>query len=287
MIVNGNEIIEKQLSIEKETRVDFDEKNHTVLNPVRFTPEPEDSRLSLDGEWQVKYYPFKEKDISESTKTWKNLQQPGKVFYADPEAEGKPIPNWNRVTLEHIDENDGAILRRVAEIPKNWKGKRIFLRFDSVYPAGVFYLNGKKLGAHYSGLTPVEFDVTGQVESGKIAEVAVRLIRKHKFVKMDMPRHALEFAGLAQSAYFFAVEKTFVKEYKDFLTANAANLDNVLKKELVRQIKNQGVVDSIFGKTPVQTPQAPGTPPSLRRQCQTARPTHPPWRRRRSTARTM
>ena len=213
MIIDGGDIIGKQLSIEKETKVDFDGKHHTVLNPVSFTPEPEDSRLCLDGEWLVKYYPFKEEAIAETTKNWKTVQQPGKVFYADPEAEGKPVPNWNRVTLEHIDENDGAILRRSVEIPKAWRGKRVFLRFDAVYPAGTFYLNGKKLGAHYSGLTPVEFDVTGLVEAGKIAEVAVRLIRKHKFVKMDMPRHALEFAGLSQSAYFFSVEKTYIKEY--------------------------------------------------------------------------
>ena len=134
MIIDGGDIIGKQLSIEKETKVDFDGKHHTVLNPVSFTPEPEDSRLCLDGEWHVKYYPFNEKTIAESTKNWKTVQQPGKVFYADPEAEAKPTANWNRVTLEHIDENDGAILRRSVEIPKTWRGKRVFLRFDAVYP---------------------------------------------------------------------------------------------------------------------------------------------------------
>lgn len=213
MIVNGRDIIIRQLSIGKETKVNFDRKHHTVINPVRFTPEPEESRLSLDGEWLVKYYPFKDKAVTGSTANWQSVRQPGKVFYADPEAEKQPIENWNRVSLSHIDDNEGAILRRTVQIPKNWRGKRVFLRFDSVYPAGIFYLNGQKLGAHYSGLTPLEFEVTGQVEAGKDAEVAVRLLRKHKFVKMDMPRHALEFAGLAQSAYFFAVEKTCIKEY--------------------------------------------------------------------------
>jgi len=213
MIVNGSDIITRQLSIGKETKVSFYRKHHTVLNPVRFTPEPEESRLSLDGEWLVKYYPFKDKAVTGSTANWQIVQQPGKVFYADPEAEKQPIENWNRVSLSHIDDNDGAILRRTAQIPKNWRGKRVFLRFDAVYPAGIFYLNGQKLGAHYSGLTPVEFEVTGQIEAGQDAEVAVRLLRKHKFVKMDMPRHALEFAGLAQSAYFFTVEKACIKEY--------------------------------------------------------------------------
>ena len=84
MIVNGSDIITRQLSIGKETKVSFYRKHHTVLNPVRFTPEPEDSRLSLDGEWLVKYYPFKDKAVTGSTANWQIVQQPGKVFYADP-----------------------------------------------------------------------------------------------------------------------------------------------------------------------------------------------------------
>lgn len=222
MIVNGNDLIAKQLSIGEETKVDFDGAHHTVLNPVRFTPEPDNSRVSLDGEWQVKYYPFKDKAITEPARNWKTVQQPGKVFYADPEGEAKPIPKWNRVTLEHIDDNDGAILRRTVAIPKAWRGKRVHLRFDAVYPAGTFYLNGQKLGSHYSGLTPAEFDVTDLVKAGKTAEVAVRLIRKHKFVKMDMPRHAVEFAGLAQSAYLFATETSFIGEYRLIPTLDAS-----------------------------------------------------------------
>ncbi len=256
MIVNGSDIITRQLSLEKETKVNFDKKHHTVINPVRFTPEPEDSRLSLDGEWLVKYYPFEEKAITESTKKWRTVRQPGKVFYADPEAEKQPIENWNRVSLSHIDENDGAILRRTMQIPKSWRNKRIFLRFDAVYPAGIFYLNGQKLGAHYSGLTPVEFEVTGLVEAGGSAEIAVRLIRKHKFVKMDMPRHALEFAGMAQSAYFFAVEKSCIKEYhlmaeldkslKHGMVSGKITLDNPGKGALLVELSRCGASVATF-----------------------------------------
>jgi len=213
MIVNGNDIIERQLSIAATTTVKFDDQHHTVLQPARYTPEPEKSRVSLDGEWLVKYYPFRDEEITGCTANWQSVHQPGKVFYADPEAEGQVIPNWNRVTLGHIDDADGAVLRRNIEIPENWDGKRVFLRFDSVYPAGAFYVNGQKVGEHFSGQTPVEFEVTELVKAGKNVEVAVRLFRNHRFVKMDMPRMALEFAGMAQSAYLFATEKRYIKEY--------------------------------------------------------------------------
>ena len=67
---------------------------------------------------------------------WEELAQPGKMFYADPEAEHTPIPNWDRVTLPHINPGDGAVIRRSVRLPSAWAGKRKYLRFDSIYPAG-------------------------------------------------------------------------------------------------------------------------------------------------------
>lgn len=174
--------------------------------------------ISLDGAWKVCKWPF---DVSEMAlaapdvddTSWPVVAQPGKVFYAAPEAEPETIPNWNRVTLTHIHPDDGAVLRRTVAVPSAWAGKRGLLRFDAVYPAAQFYLDGKLLGEHLSGLTPVEFDVTDEVTPGSEALVAVRLIRRHKFVQMDMVRHACEFAGLAQSACLFAVEPCHVADY--------------------------------------------------------------------------
>lgn len=175
-------------------------------------------RLSLDGPWSVQRWPFAvaEADLAAVATAdggWERVLQPGKVFYADPDAERAPIPGWNRVTLTHIDPADGALLRRRIVVPAAWRGRRIILRFDAVYPAGRFYCNGALLGEHLSGLTPVEFDVTRLVVPGQEAVVAVRLVRRHTFVQMDMVRHSMEFAGLAQSATLFAVEACHVADY--------------------------------------------------------------------------
>jgi len=175
--------------------------------------------IDLDGGWKVRKWPFpvderqlSAQDLDDSD--WELVEQPGKVFYADPGAEAKEIPGWDRVTLAHIDPDDGAMLRRRVVIPAAWRGKRIILRFDSVFPAGRFYVNGEILGEHMSGLTPVEFDVTDLVAAGREVLVAVRLIRRHRFVQMDMVRHALEFGGLAQSALLFAVEPCHIRDYQ-------------------------------------------------------------------------
>ena len=189
--------------------------NHLSMTPEVNGPE---TKIRLDGIWSVRKWPFHESESSLAApqaddSAWSQIQQPGKVFYADPDAEGKETPNWNRVTLTHIDPDDGAVLRRMVSVPADWREKQIFLRFDAVFPAGRFYVNGTLLGEHLSGLTPVEFDVTGLVEPGSEAVVAVRLIRRHTFVKMDMVRHALEFGGLAQSAVLFAVEPCRIREH--------------------------------------------------------------------------
>lgn len=129
---------------------------------------------------------------------------PGKVFYANPDMDGHEVPGWNRVTLAHLDFDDGAMLYRREPVPEEWSGMRIFLCFGAVYPAARFYINGMYLGEHLSGLTPVEFDVTDYAEPGSEALLAVRLLRRHPFVQLDMPRHALEFAGLAREAFLEA-----------------------------------------------------------------------------------
>ncbi|MBM4148417.1 MAG: hypothetical protein FJ224_05185 [Lentisphaerae bacterium] len=186
------------------------------------------SRLSLNGDWRVQRWPFPTDEVrlaapATDDTAWESVAQPGKVFYADPEAHNRDIPNWDRVTLTHIDPEDGAVMRRRVTIPADWDGKRIILRFDAVFPAGRFYLDGHCLGEHMCGVTPVEFDVTDRVHAGKEAVVAVRLIRRHRFVQMDMVRHSLEFGGLSQPAELFAVEPCHIVE-DHLLTALAADL---------------------------------------------------------------
>jgi hypothetical protein len=213
MLVDGGKLIERQLNLKEKAEVRFPDGRKTVLTPVRFVPQLADPTMALrlDGAWRIAKWPFRQHESklaapATADRSWPTITQPGKVFYFAPEACPDDIPRWDRVGLAHIASEDGAVIRRRAAIPRAWKGKRIYLRFDSIYPAGRVYLNGKLLGEHASGLTPVEWDVTDLVSPGNEALVAVRLLRKHRFVKMDMPRHACEFAGLAQSACFHATD---------------------------------------------------------------------------------
>lgn len=222
MLLDGNKLIETQLTLTKPATFEVGDGRTTGLVPVRQIPslDAPESTLCLDGEWHAQRWPFTRDEAALAAPAtddtaWERVVQPGKVFYADPEAErhGQQVKDWDRVTLAHINEQDGAMLRRRVTIPAAWRGKRVMLRFDGIFPAGRVYLDGALLGEHLSGLTPAEYDVTDRVRPGQDVLVGVRLLRRHKFVKMDMVRHACEFAGLSQSACFFAVEPCRIDTY--------------------------------------------------------------------------
>lgn len=207
-----------QESLTRTETVAFLKGGSTGMTPVQWIPERTNIKpLALDGNWQVTRWPFptSEKALAGSTTPmahWQAVVQPGSVFYFDPNQSPHTISNWNRVTLAHLHPEDGAIFRRTVRVPREWKGKRILLRFEGIYPAGRIYWDGKIVGEQWSGLTRTEFDVTDCARPGREHILAVRLYRRHASVQLDMPRHALEFAGLSRTAFLHAVEPLHVAD---------------------------------------------------------------------------
>lgn len=232
MLIDGDALITRQLMITEVEEMLFADGRSTTLTPVHYIPQLSDKarHISLDGSWKVQYWPFsaKEEELAspqQGDTNWETVAQPGKVFTQQVETVMSSINGWNRITLEHINIDDGALLRREVLIPAEWHGKRIYLTFDAIYPAGRVYLNGQLLGEQTSGLTPVEWDVTDLLTPGTPALVAVRLWRRHQFVQMDMPRHSGEFAGLAQSAYFHCCENCQIADIQIKPTLNSSLTD--------------------------------------------------------------
>ena len=158
-MIPASDIIARQLAVTQPTEISYDDGCTVKLVPARYVPPLSDdaSRLSLNGTWRVARWPFKRDEqtlalprINDSR--WESIEQPGKVFYNDPEENPATIKDWDRVKLTHISFDDGAILRRTVRIPSSWRDRRIYLRFDAVYPACRVYLDGSLLGEHLSGL---------------------------------------------------------------------------------------------------------------------------------------
>lgn len=83
---------------------------------------------------------------------------------------------WKPVTLPRAWNEDAAFQVAIDQLPtgiawyrKRFKlppgraGQKVFLEFEGVRQAGEFYLNGKFIGRHENGITPVGFDISAAV----------------------------------------------------------------------------------------------------------------------------
>ena len=158
------------------------------------TPIVNNDFLMLNGIWKAK------KIINDKTDdNFCETFQPGPVLLDDPHDSPDKIEGFNRVTQTHHHENDGAIVERSFSVPQKWQHKRVIIRFNGIYPAGIIYLNDEIIKEQFSGLTPTEIDVTDKIYFDRENIIRVRLYRRHDFVAMDMPRHASGFCGFIGS----------------------------------------------------------------------------------------
>ena len=80
--------------------------------------------------------------------------------------------------LHYADDRDYQMIsgyRRKVLIPREAKGKRVFLQFDAAGHIATVYVNGKEVYTHLGGYTAFRFEITDYVTPGKEADVCVRL----------------------------------------------------------------------------------------------------------------
>ena len=108
--------------------------------------------MSLNGTWQfhASNEIGEEKLLDGADVQWDTITVPG---------------NWD--TRENYKEFVGiGYYQRNFNVPANWQGSQVRLKFDAVYETAKVWLNGKLLGEHVGGYTPFEFVVTGEVNYG-------------------------------------------------------------------------------------------------------------------------
>ncbi|NMH86833.1 glycoside hydrolase family 2 protein [Flavivirga algicola] len=90
-----------------------------------------------------------------------------------------PVPSsWNTFT-EYADYIGDAWYKKTISVPKNWSGKRIFLKFDAVYDIADVWCNEHYLGQHVGGYTPFEFDISPYISAGEKGVIKVKVNNEH------------------------------------------------------------------------------------------------------------
>ncbi|WP_221409865.1 glycoside hydrolase family 2 protein [Reichenbachiella sp. MSK19-1] len=117
-----------------------------------------DQSLSLDGTWRfVADSSLTEQQVLIGEITWDTLVVPG---------------NWD-TRSRYATYQGKAYYQNTIDLPADWQGKSIRLRFGAVYQTAQVWLNGMLLGEHVGGYTPFEFNMTDHIDWGQTNTITV------------------------------------------------------------------------------------------------------------------
>ena len=138
-----------------------------------FIPE---KHQSLNGEW--KFYwsetpenvPDKFFDVSFNDRKWGTIQVPSNwemQGYGDKQFRNANGPFKHNPPYVPKEYNPTGIYRRTFNIPSQWKGEQVFLRFEKVASASFVWVNGVKVGYNEGAQEPAEYNITKYIKSGQ------------------------------------------------------------------------------------------------------------------------
>jgi len=180
------------------------ESTINVKNPVH----------SLNGRWKL--------NLTPPVGFWKETAKDND--WADIEVPGEPAMQGYEV--EHDKE---VAYRKEFTIPKEFWGRRIFLRFDGVYSYAKVWVNGRFIREHFGGFTSWDCEITEHVKPGEKAMLTVGVVDR-----MDDMSYASGYAhhpigGILRDVSLFCVPENYIKSF-DVETELDANYKNAVLK---------------------------------------------------------
>ena len=122
---------------------------------------------------------------------------------------------------------------REFEVPADWAGWRIKLRFDTVHSDCQVFVNGRMVGAHEGCFTAFELDVTDAVKPGRNAlALAVKSDSISDTLASASQYAAHALGGITRKVELFALPAVNVAEQIATTTFDGAFKDATLKIHL-------------------------------------------------------
>lgn len=184
-------------------------------------------RISLNGMWSYLWngspndrpVDFYKTDFDDSK--WYTIDVPSCV-----EMRGYGIPIYTNIRFPHqrkppligTEYNPVSSYRTTFEVPAQWDGREIFIRFDGVYSAFYLWINGKKVGYSEDSKLPAEFRLTPYLKSGKNL-MAVEVYRWSDGSYLE-DQDMFRFSGIYRDVSLFATPKA---ELRDFYVTTDLN----------------------------------------------------------------
>jgi hypothetical protein len=135
--------------------------------------------VSLNGQWQIWFDSAtqwqKEKLILEPNDLDQIPRCPPTIGWDEMLKKGEAISVPSTWEEKYPDYDGAAWYWRGLQIPQEYQGKVLRIRFGAVRHRAEVYINRQLVGYNLEGFTPFEVDVTGEVEYGKENLLAVRV----------------------------------------------------------------------------------------------------------------
>ena len=95
-------------------------------------------------------------------------------------------------------------------IRSEWKGKRLFIRFEGVNNIADVFINRRHIGEHRGGYGAFIFEITGKVEYGKVNSILVRVNNGEQLDIMPLVGDFNFYGGIYRDVHLLIIDETCI-----------------------------------------------------------------------------
>lgn len=229
-----------------------------------FTPQ---EMLSLNGKWRFNWTKTPDEQPQNFFETgfddseWTLFQVPGDW---EMNGYGTPIYSSSGYTFKinppyvmgtpkekytaFIERNPTGCYRRTFELPDNWQGREVYLRFESVSSAFFVWINGQFVGYSQGSMEPAEFRITDFLKRPSLVvsettanEIAIKVMKYSDGSYLE-DQDMWRIAGIHRDVYLYSTPKLHIRDFgvRTILDDNYKNAELVVHPEL-SYIKDSGI----------------------------------------------
>lgn len=146
-----------------------------------------------------------------------SLNSGWRFFYMDENSSD----NAHEITLPHTWNLDAFVgngsyrqttanYQRSLFIPNEWRGRRIFLRFNGVQSVADLFINGRHIGNHYGGYTAFTFEITDKVSYGYNNAMLVSVSNAYRNDVLPTSVEENVYGGIYRDVELIVTDKTTI-----------------------------------------------------------------------------
>lgn len=175
---------------------------------------PEHHKL-LNGQWKFFYadtpegIPTNFYQTSYSDRKWAQIDVPSNWEmrgWSDPLFRNVTSPFKANPPFVPREYNPSGAYRTTFEVPAQWSGEEVFLRFEKVASASFVWVNGQEVGYNEGAQEPAEYNITPYLKKGKntLAVLVIKYCDGYYLEGQDYWR----LAGIFDDVYLYSAPKT-------------------------------------------------------------------------------